>query len=134
DRRHATQVELNQGRLLSRGEVRLPEAEHELEQLPRASRLGFGLHDDCPTVGVIRLSPSNAQGRRGQPGPKGSPSEYQAKNIRTQAPNVIAAYGSMSATTVPTPAFFSYTCANPMTRAKWGSKGLMTLGGESLTR
>jgi hypothetical protein len=54
----------------------------------------------------------------GYPGPNGRPSKYQARKIATHAINGINVYGSISATIVPTPVFFSYTCAKPMTRAK----------------
>src|SRR5262245_4450636 len=67
-------------------------------------------------------------------GPNGSPSEYHARKTRIQATMVHHVYGSISATMVPTPALFSYSCANPTTNARCGFSGLMTLVGESLTR
>src|SRR5215475_15157547 len=67
-------------------------------------------------------------------GPNGSPNQYHARNTKIQAIMVHHVYGSISATMVPTPALFSYRCANPTINARCGSSGLMTLGGESLTR
>lgn len=55
-------------------------------------------------------------------------------NSRTHAAIVAAAYGSIIATTVPTSASGCYRRANPTTSAKCGSSGLITFGGESLTR
>src|SRR5262249_21871063 len=67
-------------------------------------------------------------------GPNGSPNQYHARNTRIQTIMVHQVYGSISATIVPTPALFSYSCANPTTNARCGFSGLMTLVGESLTR
>ena len=50
--------------------------------------------------------------------PTASPSSCQAANRIVQSTNMMTTYGSISETTVPTPAFLSYFWAKPTTSAK----------------
>src|SRR5215510_16351146 len=65
--------------------------------------------------------------------PHGSPSRYQTARKIVHNTMRTSTYGSIKATTVPTPASFWYFCANVTTSAKYALSGVMALIGESPT-
>src|SRR5262245_28378777 len=108
----------------------------DLEGCQRAEDRGWAIVTEGPSYRTRNFGSALNPPERGvdHVGPNGSPSQYHARNTRIQAIMVHHVYGSISATMVPTPALFSYRCANPTTNARYGFSGLMTLVGESLTR
>src|SRR5262249_29750717 len=96
----------------------------------RAEDRGWAVATEGPSYGsrLFERDPMLRTVSRSLPwdhvGPNGRPSQYHARNTKIQAIMVHHVYGSISATMVPTPALFSYRCANPTTNARCGFSGL----------